>query len=213
MKKQKILFIVVGVIYLVLILSMLLAIWLISSDEDFEKLATPSITAYALTNERPTETITADPEVEVVGEIVVVEIIEEPKYIIDITEEEIDLLARMVMSESSTLDYMAKVGIAKTAINRVLDSTGEFANQKTISDVIYFPNAYSTQDNGKVTAECYDAVYNALEYEDCFPNDMFWFAYGFTPAYGHFYVTVDGNTFTTVNDYYEMGEYENDIKD
>lgn len=99
---------------------------------------------------------------------------DEPQYIIAVTEEDIDLMARVVMSEGSILPQDAKQGIAQTIVNRVRSDFKDFANQTCVKDVVYYPNAYSTQNNGNPTDECYRAVYAALMYEG-FPTDMYWF--------------------------------------
>lgn len=99
---------------------------------------------------------------------------EEPKYLIDVTQEDIDLMARVVMSEASILSYDAKQAIAQTIVNRVRTDFRDFRNQNSVSEVVYHPNAYSTQDNGEPNEDCYRAVEAALMYEG-FPTDMFWF--------------------------------------
>lgn len=77
---------------------------------------------------------------------------------LNVTQFEIDLIARVVMSESSIESYETKVAIAETVINRVL--CPRFPN--TVYEVIFAPNQYSTANNGDVTEECYQAVYQAL---------------------------------------------------
>lgn len=95
-------------------------------------------------------------------------------YLIEVTPEEIDLMARVVMSEASTLSSDAKQAIATTIVNRVRDKESDFRNQNTVTEVVYHVNAYSTSDNGEPNEDCYEAVYNALRYE-AFPTDMFMF--------------------------------------
>jgi len=99
---------------------------------------------------------------------------EENKYLIDVTQEDIDLMARVVMSEASTLSLDAKQAIAQTIVNRVRTDFYDFKDQNSVSEVVYHPNAYSTQDNGEPNEDCYRAVEAALMYEG-FPTDMFWF--------------------------------------
>lgn len=99
---------------------------------------------------------------------------EEAKYLIDVTQEDIDLMARVVMSEGSVLSLDAKQAIAQTIVNRVRTDFCEFRNLNSVSEVVFYPNAYSTQDNGEPNDDCYRAVEAALMYEG-FPTDMFWF--------------------------------------
>lgn len=122
--------------------------------------------------------------------------IEAPEF----TQEEIDMMAQTVMNEASYLDFDAKVGIAQTIVNRVESDYRDFRNDNTIYDVIHHKKAYSTANKWAPTEECYEAVYWMIEYRP-FPADMYWFCYGFKPAYGYFYAEIDGNYFNTLNDY------------
>lgn len=88
----------------------------------------------------------------------------------EFTNEEIDLMARVVMSEASISDIDVKFAIATTLVNRVRsdvfpDSVAEVVNQ---------PNAYSTQENGEPNEDCYKAVKWAIE-SQIFPTDMYYF--------------------------------------
>lgn len=115
-------------------------------------------------------------------------------------------MARVVMSESSTLCYDAKVATAQTIVNRVRSNYKEFKRQKTVTDVINRPYQFSTQNNGEVTQECYDAVYDALTYES-FPTDMLWFCKS-PNSYGVVYAIFGKGSrktyFSTVTDYEEI---------
>lgn len=126
---------------------------------------------------------------------------EEPAYVIDVTDEDIDLMARVVMSESSVLDFDAKVAVACVIINRVKSDYYEMGEMNTVSEVVSWPNALSTQDNGEPTLDCYNAVMHALKNENIFPDDMMWFCYGFTSPYGCYYTEIDGMIFNTVSDH------------
>lgn len=119
------------------------------------------------------------------------------------TKEEIDLMARVVMSESSILHSDAKQAIAQTILNRLND--GRWGD--TIHDVVYYPNAYSTADNGEPTEECYRAVESAIQYPTAFPTDMYWFNSNHYPNYGHPYTVIDGMYFSTETNYH-TGEEE-----
>lgn len=111
-------------------------------------------------------------EVEKAGKETVKETVEveEPTYRIDVTQQDIDLMARVVMSESSICDIDAKYAVAVTIVNRVMSD--KFPN--TVYEVVYQGNQYSTQDNGEPDAECYTVVEWALTYE-AFPKDMYYF--------------------------------------
>jgi len=94
----------------------------------------------------------------------------EPK----ISEEDRDLMARVVMSEASILPIEGKQAVAQTILNRLAD--GRWGD--TIEEVVNYPLAYSTADNGEPTAECYYAVDGAIEYPEAFPTNMFYFRSG-----------------------------------
>lgn len=123
---------------------------------------------------------------------------EEPKYLIDVTQEDINLMARVVMSEASTLCDDAQQAIATTIVNRV--RSGKWGS--TVEEVVYYPNAYSTQDNGVPYEECYDAVYSALTYE-AFPLDMYYFREDKYHSFGYPLMKIGTTYFTT--------EGENDV--
>lgn len=122
-------------------------------------------------------------------------IIEETEY--EFTAEEIDLLARVVMSESSIEPYECKVGVAKTVINRVMSDN--YPN--TVAEVVNEPFQFSTADNGTPDSECYKAVHNAIDYPDCFPNDMVYFRTDYYHDYGFPYVKIGKTCFSTTLNY------------
>lgn len=95
---------------------------------------------------------------------------EESKYLIDVTDEEIDLLARVIMSESSICDIDVKYCIGQTVVNRVLSD--KFPD--TLTEVVYQENAYSTQDNGDPDGDCYKAAEWALTYQ-FLPRNTYYF--------------------------------------
>lgn len=117
---------------------------------------------------------------------------EETKYLIDVTQEDINLMARVVMSEASTLCDDAQQAIATTIVNRV--RSGKWGS--TVEEVVFYPNAYSTQDNGVPYEECYDAVYSALTYE-AFPLDMYYFREGKFHSFGYPLMKIGTTYFTT----------------
>ena len=118
-------------------------------------------------------------------------------YLIEVTEEEIDLMARVVMSEASTLSSDAKQAIATTIVNRVRDKESDFRNQDTVTAVVYHANAYSTADNGTPNEDCYEAVYNALIYE-AFPADMFMFREDYFHEQGTPYMKIGTTYFSRI---------------
>lgn len=111
--------------------------------------------------------------------------------------EDVELLARLAMSEGSILSYIEKKAIVEVVLNRVDDDN--YPN--TIREVIYQPNQFSLGDNGTPTTECYQAVYDALEYRS-FPTDMLWFRQDYAD-YGCEYLHMkDSNmVFSTINKY------------
>lgn len=127
----------------------------------------------------------------------IVEAPKAPEYRIEVTEDDIDLMARVVMSEASILDMDGKVAVACTMVNRVMSD--KFPN--TVSGVVNQKNAYSTADNGEPTKACYKAVFTALEYES-FPDDLFYFRTDYPHSFGHWYFTC-GNTYFSTEEEHE----------
>lgn len=105
--------------------------------------------------------------------------------IIEFTDKEIDIIARVVMSESSIESYAVKVAVAKTVINRVRSDHDEFIILESVSDVVV-PGQFSTTYNGDTTEECYNAVYDAISDTEL-PDDMYWFRNDYI-TYGYEYV-------------------------
>lgn len=126
---------------------------------------------------------------------------EEPEYIISASDEEIDLMARVVMSEASILGFDAKQAIAQTIVNRVRD--GKWGS--TITEVVSYPNSYSTYNNGYPNADCYEAVRYALMYE-AFPTDMFYFRTDYYHNFGYPYCHIENTYFST--EYKDYGGHE-----
>lgn len=71
-------------------------------------------------------------------------------------QDDIDLMARVVMSEAGGQSDECKEAVATTILNRWMSP--RYSN--SIPDII--SDAYSTADNGPVTNECYLAVYSAI---------------------------------------------------
>lgn len=131
------------------------------------------------------------------AKVEVEEIEEEPivQYVIDATPSDIDLMARVVMSESSILSAEGKRAVAETIVNRVLSE--DFPN--TISEVIFQPNAYSTHWNGSPTAECYEAVRLALE-NPAYPSEMVYICSSGYHSCGYPYMRIGDMFFATTKD-------------
>lgn len=110
-----------------------------------------------------------------------------------LSDYEIALLERVVMSEASIEPYDCKVAVAETILNRMdMYST-------SLEDVVYAPNQYSMADNGQPTDEVKRAVAQALEYK-VNPTNMIYFRQDYyhsfgTPytAYGEMYFSLKGD--------------------
>lgn len=113
----------------------------------------------------------------------------------ELTEYNIDLLARVCMSEAGTEPYIGKVAVVMTVLNRC-DETG-----KTTEEVVYAPNQYSTQDNGTLTEECYSAVAFAIEHRNIFPSDMMYFRKYHYHSFAHPYIPIGVHYFSTETDW------------
>lgn len=71
---------------------------------------------------------------------------EEKLPIINYTEEEFNLLCRLIEAEAKGESYQGKIAVANVVINRVKDS--RFPN--TITNVIYAPRQFSPVSNGAI---------------------------------------------------------------
>lgn len=97
-------------------------------------------------------------------------ILPEVEIIPEFSDEDIALIARVTMSESSTQSFDVQVAVAQTVINRV--HSGNFGD--TVSDVVYADGQYSTADNGEPSTQIYDAVNEAITNMP-YPYDMYYF--------------------------------------
>lgn len=100
---------------------------------------------------------------------------EERKAVINLTNEEVLLLSKLVTSEARGESYEGQIAVAAVVINRVRDS--RFPN--SIEDVIYQRNAFSVVKNGTInmspTDQAYKAAQDALYGEDPTGNAVyFW---------------------------------------
>ena len=112
------------------------------------------------------------------------------------TDQEIELLARVIMSEGSILPYHGKIAIMATIMNRV--KSNAFPN--TITEVIYQENQFSTAYNGDPTDECYAAIYDYVE--SGWPEDMYYFSSGTPHSFGYTYLHVGNTYFNTEKNFY-----------
>ena len=139
-----------------------------------------------------------EPEIEIVYmDVPKTEKAVENGFVYDVTEEEYQMLVRMVMSEGGNSDLDAKILIVQTAINRMNSDFDDFKNQNTIYEVLTYPNAFSLADNGEPNAECYKAVNTVLKGVNL-PTNIYWFCYGFEPYYGESHTIVDGWYFNSI---------------
>lgn len=118
-----------------------------------------------------------------------------------ITQADRDLMARIVMSESSTLPYEGKLAVASTIVNRLESS-------KYPNTVVGVSTAYSVADNGGPTDECYQVVDEVLE-SNPFPSDMYSFRTGKYHKFGYEYMRIDNTYFVTETDYNKLVNEEN----
>lgn len=127
----------------------------------------------------------------------------DPTFIVDeapaleISDSDMDLLARVVMSEASTEPFDCKQAVAAVVLNRY--RSGKYGNN--LSNIINAPNQFSTQDNGEPTEECYEAVRMAIEYPNCFPADMLYFKTGGYFSKYNDYAVIGKTYFSTVIDH------------
>lgn len=91
---------------------------------------------------------------------------EAPTYIINLSQSEIDLLAKVVYAESGSQPFEGQVAVAATVINRVYSP--KFPN--TLTKVIYAPNQFGVVRNGAInrtpSATAYEAVEAAMRGQD-----------------------------------------------
>ena len=116
---------------------------------------------------------------------------------LNISEEEMEEMARIVMNEASIVSYEGKLGVAVTMVNRFKDGRwGE-----TMTEVLSYPNAYSHIRNGEISEDCYKAVREAIECDGAFPADLLFFRGGHYHDFGYPYMAIDNLYFTTEIDY------------
>lgn len=121
-------------------------------------------------------------------------------YACEFTDEEITLIARVVMSEASRECFEVKQAIAETVINRLKSDYKEFRYQNTLEDVVYADSQWAY--NQEPSDECFEATMAAIMY-NAFPDDMLWARKDYV-IYGH-EICVNKDSvvkFSTVTNYY-----------
>lgn len=114
------------------------------------------------------------------------EVDEEP----ELTKYDINLIARLVMSEAGYEPYMGKVAVAMTVLNRC-DYYGE-----STETIVYAPNQYYV-GNLTPTEECFSAVAFAIEHREVFPSDMMYFRTSHYHGFGCPYTIIGNHYFST----------------
>lgn len=84
----------------------------------------------------------------------------ETNYYLMMDQEDIDLMARVVMSEAGNQSDDCKEAVATVILNRLASPDYPIS----LKEVIYQPNQFSTANNGEPTRSCYLAVYSALQW-------------------------------------------------
>lgn len=84
---------------------------------------------------------------------------ENKEAVINLNDEEIMLLSKLVAGEARGESYEGQVAVAAVVINRVKDS--RFPN--SIEDVIYQKNAFSVVKNGTINMNPTDEAYKAAQ--------------------------------------------------
>ena len=117
--------------------------------------------------------------------------------IVEHTKQDIDEIARVVMSEANAEPTVGQVAVVACIFNRarIFDMS--------IHEVIHTPNQFSSHWTGKVSQECYDAVEMYLQCPTLFPDDMVYFQQHSFPKWGEEYLQIGAHYFGTVKKSYE----------
>lgn len=121
---------------------------------------------------------------------------EEPEEILFVDErteakheiEQLELIARVVCSESNNQPFVGKVAVATTVINR-----SEYYDLP-VEGVVSAPNQYVC--GLYYTEECMDAVEFALNNRGLFPRNMMWFRTGHYHNFGKPYTVIGDHYFS-----------------
>lgn len=104
-----------------------------------------------------------------------------PRYVIQVSQEDINCLMRIVEAEAGCEDRTGKLLVANVVINRVKDD----AFPDTVTEVVYQRNSQSAQfspvsngriDSVKISEETREAVYSALLGEDISQGALYFVA-------------------------------------
>ena len=104
-----------------------------------------------------------------------------PEYVIEVSEQDIDCLMRIVEAEAGCEDRIGKLLVANVVINRVRDD--DFPN--TVTEVVYQRSSQSAQfspvsngriDTVKISNETREVVYSALLGEDASQGALYFVA-------------------------------------
>lgn len=114
---------------------------------------------------------------------------------IEFSVDDIELMARIVMSEASTEPYECKQAVVQSILNRYYSSD----YPSTIADVA--KDHFSTSDNGEPTLECYDAVLWGIVHPEIFPEDLYWFRTEHYHTYGNPYTQIEDTYFSSEKNY------------
>lgn len=105
----------------------------------------------------------------------VVEVFNHNENLIYLTEDDLNLMAKIVYAESKGEPFEGKVAVASVILNRVLSP----GFPDSIREVILQPNAFSCVINGEIsvvpTEECYNAVYEAIKGNDPTNEALFFY--------------------------------------
>ena len=105
----------------------------------------------------------------------VVEVFNHGQKQLYITQNDIELMAKLVYAESRGEPFEGKIAVASVVLNRVLNQG--FPN--SIKEVIFQPKAFSCVKNGEIVANpdqsCYDAVLEAISGKDPTNEALFFY--------------------------------------
>lgn len=116
----------------------------------------------------------------------------------ELTQDDIDIMARCVMSEAGGQSDECKEAVATTILNRWISP--RYSN--SILEII--EDAYSTADNGTVTDSCYLAVYSAIAWWGSdyavLPKQAYYFRSGHYHTWALDYRQIDDLYFSVPKD-------------
>lgn len=105
----------------------------------------------------------------------VVEVFNHNNKSINLTEDDVNLMAKIVYAESKGEPFEGKVAVASVILNRVLSP--KFPD--SVNEVVFQPNAFSCVIDGEIsvipTEECYNAVYEAIRGNDPTNEALFFY--------------------------------------